>query len=65
MNIPIDVLNGFIAINSNYRGDKITSRTESVQRIKIFHMEEHFNALKNGNLTSDEKFYNQFAKDVV
>ena len=25
--IPNNVLNGFIAMNSNYRGDKITNRT--------------------------------------
>ena len=62
--IPNNVLNGFIAMNSNYRGDKITNRTGNVQRIELLHVGEHFNALKKSKLTSDETFYKQFADAV-
>ena len=51
-------------MNSKYHGDKITNRTENVQRIELLDMEEYFNTLKNSKLTSDETFYKQFAKAV-
>ena len=62
--IPNNVLNGFIAMNLKYDGDKITIRTENVQRIEFLDMEEHFNTLKNSKLTSDETFYKLFATAV-
>jgi len=62
--IPNNVLNGFIAMNSKYHGDKITNRTENVQRVELLNMEQHFNTLKNSKLTSDESFYKQFADAV-
>ena len=62
--IPNNVLNGFIAMDLKYDGDKITNRTENVQRIELLDMVEHFNTLKNSKLTSDDTFYKQFAKAV-
>ena len=64
LDIPNDVLNDFIAMNSNYHGDKITNRTENIQRIELLHIEKYFNALKKSNLISDETFYNKYAEPV-
>ena len=37
---------------------------DNIHRNELLHMEEHFNALKKSNLTTDETFYNQFSKAV-
>ena len=64
LDIPNDVLNGFIAMNSNYYGDKIFNRKENIQQIELLHMKEHSDLLKKSNLTSEEIFYNHFAEAV-
>ena len=64
LDIPNDVLDDFIAMNSNYHGNKIMNLNENIQRVELLHIEEHFNSLKTHNLTSVKSFFNQFVEAI-